>query len=86
MTYLLLYYIFFNTLLFILMGIDKLCAKYHKYRIREATLLTVSLIGGGLGGFLGMLIFHHKIRKPYFIFVFSASILTHIILIFSFLK
>lgn len=80
------YYILVNSVLFILMGIDKLSAKLHKWRIKEATLLTISLIGGGLGGFLAMLIFNHKIRKKYFSIVFLFSILTHIIIYFSFVK
>ena len=74
------YYISVNLVLFILMGIDKLNACFHKKRIREATLLAISLIGGGIGGFLAMLIFNHKTRKHYFAFIFIVSILTHIVL------
>lgn len=62
------------------MGIDKLSAIFNKHRIREATLLTLSLLGGSLGGFLGMFIFRHKIRKHYFFVVFLISTLTHIII------
>lgn len=62
------------------MGIDKLSAILNKHRIREATLLTLSLLGGSLGGFLGMFIFRHKIRKYYFFVVFLISTLTHIII------
>lgn len=62
------------------MGIDKLSAILNKHRIREATLLTLSLLGGSLGGFLGMFIFRHKIRKHYFFVVFLISTLTHIII------
>ncbi|MDO4300180.1 MAG: DUF1294 domain-containing protein [Clostridia bacterium] len=80
MQYLTIYYILINLLLFIFMGIDKINARFHKRRIKEATLLTLSLIGGGMGGFLSMFIFHHKIRKPYFIIVFAISIITHTIL------
>ncbi len=62
------------------MGIDKFSAKLHKWRIKEATLLSISLLGGGLGGFLAMFVFHHKIRKKYFTVIFLFSILTHIII------
>lgn len=65
------------------MGIDKLCAILNKWRIKEATLLTLSLIGGGIGGFLAMFIFHHKIRKPYFTIVFVISIILHTIIYFK---
>lgn len=67
-------------MLFILMGADKLFAISHKYRVKEATLLSLSLLGGSVGGFFGMLIFHHKIRKHYFFVVFLLSTITHMIL------
>lgn len=53
---------FFTWITFILYGIDKLKAVKHRWRIPEATLLFFS-ITGGIGGLLGMLIFHHKTRK-----------------------
>lgn len=62
------------------MSIDKFNAKFHKKRIKEATLLIISLIGGGLGGFFAMFIYHHKIRKNYFKLVFILSIVTHLII------
>lgn len=80
MLYLNIYYVVLNVILFILMGADKLFAIFHKHRIKEATLLSLSLLGGSLGGFFGMLIFHHKIRKHYFLIVFLLSTITHIIL------
>ena len=43
--------------------------KYYKKQIRrtpEALLLGLSLIGGGLGGFIGMLLFRHKTKHWYF--------------------
>ena len=67
-------------MLFILMGADKLFAISHKYRVKEATLLSLSLLGGSVGGFFGVLIFHHKIRKHYFFVVFLLSTITHMVL------
>ncbi len=78
MKILLIYYFIINVFLYIAMGIDKLKAKYHKWRIKEATLLLMSLIGGGLGGFFGMLTFHHKNRKWYLKVVFIFSIIIHL--------
>lgn len=66
------------------MGADKLYAKFNKWRVPEATLLILFLIGGGIGGFLAMFIFHHKIRKPYFMIVFLLSIATHLIIYLNF--
>lgn len=56
------YFIAVNVLLFILMGIDKYRAKKRMWRIPEKTLLSFGILGGGVGGFLGMFLFHHKIR------------------------
>ena len=47
---------------FVLFGLDKGKAIKHRWRIPESTLLLASLFGG-IGGLLGMLLFHHKTRK-----------------------
>lgn len=59
------YIIILNLINFILYGIDKYKAKHDMWRISEKTLLTLSIIAG-LGGFLGMEIFHHKTREKKF--------------------
>lgn len=55
-----------NIIAFILYGADKEKAKRHKWRIPEATLLSVAFVGGSIGAFLGMQIFHHKTKKAKF--------------------
>lgn len=52
---------------FIIYGLDKLFAVRGMWRIPEAVLLILSLLCGGAGGGLAMLIFRHKIRKPLFV-------------------
>lgn len=47
-------------------GIDKWKAVHGKWRIRESTLLGLSLIGGAAGGLAAMYLFRHKIRKMRF--------------------
>lgn len=47
-------------------GIDKVKAMSGAWRIPEKVLLLLSLLGGGVGGFLGMQLFHHKTRHWYF--------------------
>ena len=47
---------------FVLFGLDKSRAINHRWRIRESILLLASLFGG-IGGLMGMLLFHHKTRK-----------------------
>ena len=61
MTEALLYYLIgVNVLTFLVFGIDKLKAKKGKWRISEATLLMLAIIGGSIGAWLGMKVWHHK--------------------------
>ena len=60
------YVLLINLFAFSLFGIDKRKAVKRKWRIPEATLLTVAALGGGAGALLGMYTFHHKTRKPKF--------------------
>lgn len=67
MTTLLLFYLLtINAVGFLIMLTDKEKAKRHLWRIPESTLLTCALLGGSLGSYLGMRVFHHKTRKPKF--------------------
>ena len=63
---LLFYLLTINALGLLIMLADKRCAQKKLWRIPEATLLTVALLGGSVGSFLGMRLFHHKTRKPKF--------------------
>ena len=74
---LILFYYFWgvNLLLFILMGMDKRAARRKKWRIPEKRLLTLGIIGGGFGGILGMLIFHHKTHRIYFTICYVVNII-----------
>ena len=54
------YFITVNVLGLILFGIDKWKAKHDKWRISEATLLSVTAIGGSIGAWVGMKVWHHK--------------------------
>ena len=49
-----------NIATFFLYGIDKYKAKKGKWRISEATLLTMAAIGGSIGAWAGMRLWHHK--------------------------
>ncbi|MDO4510189.1 MAG: DUF1294 domain-containing protein [Bacteroidales bacterium] len=56
-----LYYLLgINALAFIAFGIDKLKAKRARWRIPEATLLTLAALGGSIGAWAGMKLWHHK--------------------------
>ena len=49
-----------NIATFFLYGIDKYKAKKNKWRISEATLLLMAVIGGSIGAWIGMRLWHHK--------------------------
>ena len=68
------YVLLINLLLFLLMGIDKRAAKRKKWRIPERRLLTLGIIGGGIGGILGMLVFHHKTHRIYFTICYGINV------------
>ena len=58
-------YAVINILVFLLYGLDKLKAIKDQWRIPEKNLV-IAAIFGVIGAILGMLIFHHKVRKPKF--------------------
>ena len=49
-----------NIASFLLYGIDKYKAKKGKWRVSEATLLMMAVIGGSIGAWAGMRLWHHK--------------------------
>ena len=61
-----LYLLIINALGLLIMLADKEKAKKHLWRIPESTLLTVAVLGGSVGCYAGMRLFHHKTRKPKF--------------------
>ena len=67
--------VFMNLLSFTLMGLDKRRARKDKWRISEKTLFLVTACFGGLGGTLGMFLFHHKTRHWYFRLFFPLFLL-----------
>jgi len=54
------YLIAINIATFFVYGIDKWKAKRSKWRIPESTLLTLAVLGGSIGAFIGMRTWHHK--------------------------
>lgn len=62
------YAVIINLIGFFLMGIDKRKAIKHAFRIPEATLFLIAIIGGSIGSILGMYTFRHKTRHWYFVY------------------
>jgi uncharacterized membrane protein YsdA (DUF1294 family) len=59
-SYLAYYLLAINAVAFIVYGIDKYKAKKAKWRIPETTLLLLAAIGGSIGAWAGMRLWHHK--------------------------
>ena len=56
----LIYLAVINVVTFFMYGIDKWKAKKSRWRIREAALLGLAVLGGSIGAWLGMKVWHHK--------------------------
>lgn len=56
----LIYLVVINVVTFFLYGIDKYKARHDKWRVKESTLIWLSVFGGSVGAWLGMKVWHHK--------------------------
>ena len=57
-----------NAVTFIVYGIDKYKAKKAKWRIPEATLLLLAVLGGSIGAWMGMKVWHHTVTRQWVVF------------------
>ncbi len=60
------------------MGIDKKRAIKRAFRIPEATLFLIAIIGGTIGSILGMYVFRHKTRHVSFVYGMPAILFIQI--------
>ncbi len=72
------YLIIINAVAFIVYGIDKYKAKKAKWRISEATLLMLAVLGGSIGAWTGMRVWHHKTMHKKFKYGVTAILLIQI--------
>ena len=75
------YLLAINIATFLLYGIDKYKAKKGKWRISEATLLTMAAIGGSIGAWAGMRLWHHKTMHKKFKYGIPLIIIMEIALV-----
>ena len=75
------YILIINLVGFVAMYIDKKKAERNEWRIKEGTLLSIALLGGGIGGMIGMYKFRHKTKKLKFTIGFPTIIITQIVVI-----
>ena len=69
-----------NAVTFIVYGIDKYKAKKARWRIPEATLLLLAVLGGSIGAWMGMKVWHHKTMHKKFKYGIPAILLIQIAL------
>lgn len=73
-----------NLITFIVYGADKYKAKKGKWRIPEATLLLMAVIGGSIGAWIGMKVWHHKTMHKKFKYGIPIILILQCILIIYF--
>ena len=79
-SYLAYYLLAINAVAFIVYGIDKYKAKKAKWRISEATLLLLAVVGGSIGAWMGMKVWHHKTMHKKFKYGIPALLMIQIAL------
>ena len=79
--YSLYYLLAINIVSFFLYGIDKYKAKRGKWRISEATLIMMAAIGGSVGAWAGMQLWHHKTMHKKFKYGIPLIIIMQIALL-----
>ena len=81
----LIYLCIINAAAFVLMLLDKLKAKKNLWRIPEATLLGIAVIGGSLGCIAGMYVARHKTKHLKFTIglplILAAQIMIGVIIV-----
>ena len=84
---LIIYLIAINVVTFFVYGIDKWKAKRSKWRVSEAALLVLAALGGSIGAWLGMKVWHHKTMHKKFKYgiplIFAVQVSFVAIMLFS---
>ena len=79
------YLIIINIVTFLVYGIDKWKAKKSLWRVRENSLLMLAILGGSIGAWLGMKVWHHKTLHKKFRYGIPAIIIIQLAVIGYFL-
>ena len=75
------YLVVINVVTFFMYGIDKWKARKSLWRIREASLLMLAVLGGSIGAWLGIKVWHHKTQHKKFRYGIPAIIIVQIAVI-----
>ena len=76
----LMYLAVINVVTFFMFGIDKWKAKKSKWRVRETALLGLAVLGGSIGAWLGMKVWHHKTLHKKFKYGIPVIIIIQLVL------
>ena len=74
------YLVLINLIAFAAFVIDKWKARNNAWRIPEATLFLLAIIGGSIGAKLGMHVWHHKTKHLSFIIGIPVILLLQVVL------
>ena len=75
------YLLLFSLITFILFVVDKQLAIKEKTRIKEKVLLFFVAIGGGIGGYFGRVLGHHKTKKIYFSLIINLTLILQLLIL-----
>ena len=76
------YLVFINFLCFVLFGLDKWFSKKKKNRIRNSTLIGLSVLGGSIGALFGMYLFRHKTQTWYYVYGIPVIFIIQIVIFY----
>ncbi len=76
----LIYLAVINVVTFFMFGNDKWKAKKSKWRVRETALLGLAVLGGSIGAWLGMKVWHHKTLHKKFKYGIPVIIIIQLVL------
>ena len=75
------YLVIINIVTFFVYGIDKWKARKAMWRVKEASLLMLAVLGGSIGAWLGMKVWHHKTQHKKFWYGIPAIIIIQLAVI-----
>ena len=79
------YFIGWNGIVCMLYGIDKYKAINNQWRISEKLLIGSAFLMGGLGAFLGMMLFRHKTKQLKFKILIPMALFLNSVLLMGWL-
>ncbi|EGD46481.1 protein of unknown function DUF1294 [Ruminiclostridium papyrosolvens DSM 2782] len=78
--------IILNIIGFGLVSLDKYKAKNRLWRIPERSFFLLSILGGSIGVYIGLLTFKHKTRRWYFMTIIPLIIVAQFVFIYFLTK